>query len=78
MLTNSDYDNTLFNALKKKRREMAVATGKKAYQILTNQSIEELARKKPRNIQEARFIKGVGDFKLKRIIPSFLEVINQY
>lgn len=72
-----DYDYPLCNALKKKRREMASATGKKAYQILTNQSIEDLARKKPRNLQEARYIKGVGDFKLKRIIPAFLEIINQ-
>ena len=76
-LSEIDYDYGLCNALKKKRREMAAATGKKAYQILTNQSIEDLARKKPRNLEEARFIKGVGDFKLKRIIPTFLEVINQ-
>ncbi len=72
-------DPDLIDKLRRKRSEMAAARGgQPAYVILTNQALEELARRRPARPEDALAIPGIGEAKIKKIIPTFLEIIREH
>ncbi len=72
-------DADLLTKLKQKRSELAAARGgQPAYVILTNHALEELARRRPARPEEALDIPGIGEAKVKKIIPTFLKIIHKH
>lgn len=70
----------LLAALKKLRARLAAQTGGKvpAYVIFPNLTLQEMARRRPATVEEARELPGVGDYRARRYLKSFLEVISEF
>ena len=69
-------DATLWEALRDKRRSLAEAQGVPPYVIFHDASLTEMAQRKPQTLDEFAVITGVGEKKLARYGPAFLEVIQ--
>lgn len=72
----SEEDEPLFSALKAKRRALAEALNAPAYIVFADAVLMEMARSKPRNLDDFAKLSGVGNVKLERYGDAFLEVIN--
>ena len=72
------FDEVLFEKMKRLRIALAQAEGKPAFVIFSNQTLEFLTRLKPRTVEAARKIRGVGDGKASTYLPEFLQLINQH
>ena len=72
--TAKKYD--LLTVLTALRNKIAEAEKVPRYQVLTNATLEELARVMPETPEEAAEISGIGPVKLQRIIPAMLEAIR--
>ncbi len=72
-----DFDD-LYEILRALRLDMARERGVPAYQILTNESLQELTDRCPVTVSEALTIKGIGPAKSRTVIPRFLESISQW
>jgi ATP-dependent DNA helicase RecQ len=68
----------LYEKLRELRNQIADRRGVPAYQILTNESLAELASARPVTPGEAAGIKGVGPVKLRTVVPEFLKLISQW
>ena len=66
----------LLTVLTALRNKIAEAEKVPRYQVLTNATLEELARVMPETPEEAAQISGIGPVKLQRIIPAMLEAIR--
>jgi ATP-dependent DNA helicase RecQ len=66
----------LFLALKKRRLDLARAQGLPAYVVFNDRTLIELARQRPGTEAEMSRIPGVGEAKLRRYGPVFLELIR--
>ena len=77
---NDDFDNNddLYDRLRVIRKELADAKNIPLYQILSNATLEELAKKTPVTSAEALTIKGIGPSKIRTIVPRFLEEIKNW
>ena len=73
-----DIDQSLFEALRECRTELANEQGVPSYVIFSDASLIEMARKRPQTDDTFRFISGVGDMKLKRYGKVFMDVIREY
>ena len=73
-----EIDNDLLGRLKEVRREIADARNVPLYKVLTNQALEDLARKTPVTPAEAMKIKGIGPAKAKTVVPRFLSEIQNW
>jgi ATP-dependent DNA helicase RecQ len=69
-------DEGLYSALKARRRALAEEQGVPAYVIFADRTLIEMATARPRTLDEMRGITGVGDVKLARFGPKFLEVLT--
>lgn len=65
-----------FETLRTKRLEVARELGVPAFVVFPDSTLHELAAHRPANEAEFLAIKGVGDTKLARFGPAFLEVIR--
>ena len=74
----TNYDSSLFDELRKKRKELADAKGVPPYVIFSDKSLIDMCRKLPQNKNEFIQVFGVGDQKLKRFSDIFLEIIKKY
>jgi len=72
----SAEDEGLLSALKAKRRALADAAGVPAYVIFPDRTLIEMATERPLTLDAMRGITGVGDVKLARFGPAFLEVLT--
>jgi DNA helicase-2/ATP-dependent DNA helicase PcrA len=70
----SPADAPLFEELRAVRRHLAA--GKPAYTVLSDQTLRELARRRPANLAELGNIKGMGPVKLERYGDALLAVIE--
>jgi ATP-dependent DNA helicase RecQ len=68
----------LVDALRKKRQQLARAEKKKEYFVLHNETLEEIARVKPRTGRELLAIKGVGERKVEQYGSVILGIVSQY
>ena len=68
----------LLGRLKDKRTELARERGVPAYIIFSDRSLEDMARRQPRDDMAFADIHGVGAAKLERFAATFLCVIAEY
>ena len=72
----AEEDETLFSALKSKRRFLAEALSAPAYVVFADAVLMEMARSRPSSLDEFSKLSGVGAVKLERYVKAFLEIIN--
>jgi ATP-dependent DNA helicase RecQ len=70
-----DYDQALFDALRATRKKIAEAAGVPPFVVFSDATLAEMARNRPRSMQEMRQVSGVGDRKLQQYGKAFLEII---
>jgi ATP-dependent DNA helicase RecQ len=68
----------LFEALKKRRSELAKAQRVPAYVVFADRSLLDMARLQPRNATEMAMVHGVGQAKLAQYGEAFLEAIRRH
>ncbi len=71
-------DEELFEHLRELRAELAAKKRVPAYCILPDAALREFAEKRPFSVPEAALIRGVGNAKLRTIVPFFLEAIQKW
>ncbi|HSJ04433.1 MAG: RecQ family ATP-dependent DNA helicase [Verrucomicrobium sp.] len=71
------FDEGLFDRLKKKRQEISQREGVPAFMIFHNNTLEFLTRLKPKSMDAALKIRGIGEAKAGKWLPEFLEVIKR-
>ena len=74
----ADYDQELFEILRKKRKELADAAQVPPYVIFSDKTLSEMAYYYPMNEQSMRTISGIGDVKFTRYGEIFLDLIREY
>jgi hypothetical protein len=74
LLSESDF--ALFNALRTWRNQRGREEGVPPYFLATNQQVAEMARLKPKSLQELGSINGFGQSRLQRYGKSILEIIQ--
>ena len=72
------FDDALFEKLKKHRNAIAQSEGVPAYVVFSNQTLEFLTRLKPKSIESALKIRGVGEKKAVTYLPEFIQVIKKH
>jgi len=70
-------DEALFQKLKALRLELARAQGVPPYVIFHDTTLMEIARIRPRSLAGMGDISGIGEAKLERYGPQFLEVVRE-
>lgn len=73
-----DYDKGLFTELKGLRMDMAEREHVPAYNIVSDNSLVELAMYLPQTFDELKQVSGFGDYKVSKYGAQFLKVINRY
>jgi ATP-dependent DNA helicase RecQ len=71
-------DQALFEALRALRKELADARGVPPYVVFGDATLVEISRVRPATTAELLQITGVGQVKLERFGPAFLEVVNGF
>ena len=69
---------SLYEKLAQLRRELAAARGVQAYMIFGNETLTQLAERRPLTIAEANRIPGIGPVKAATVLPIFLEAIRNW
>jgi ATP-dependent DNA helicase RecQ len=75
---DSTNEPDLFEALKLLRAALAKKSRTKPYKVFSDQTITELADKKPKTPRELENIYGIGPKKLKKYGQTLLEFIQKY
>ena len=70
-------DIALFEALRRRRSELAKAQGVAAYVVFADRTLTDMARRKPSTVEEMSRVHGVGEAKLRRYGELFLDVIRK-
>jgi ATP-dependent DNA helicase RecQ len=70
-----DSDPMLFEALKKRRLELATEQRVPAYVVFADRTLLDMARRKPATPAEMSQVHGVGEAKLRQYGETFLDVI---
>ncbi|MBN2297999.1 MAG: DNA helicase RecQ [Deltaproteobacteria bacterium] len=73
-----DYNQELFEKLRILRKRLAETAGIPPFVIFSDTSLAEMAAYLPEDLDEFRRIHGVGNHKLKRYGPDFLEEILRF
>ncbi len=71
----SSRDQGLLDALKDLRRQLAQERGVPAYVIFADRSLEDMAQRRPHDMESFAEIHGVGAAKLKKFAELFLAII---
>jgi len=71
-------DVTLWEALRARRREIALEQGMPPYVVFHDATLTQMVERRPRTLQEFAHISGVGERKLAAYGEDFLEVIRAY
>jgi ATP-dependent DNA helicase RecQ len=74
----SEGDAGLFEALRKRRSELAKEQRVAAYVVFADKTLLDMVQRKPANVGEMSAVHGVGAAKLKQYGDVFLETIRQY
>jgi ATP-dependent DNA helicase RecQ len=73
-----EYDHGLFERLRALRKRLADEEGVPPFVIFSDASLTQMAESLPATSEELRLIHGVGDYKLERYGPQFLEEIRRF
>jgi ATP-dependent DNA helicase RecQ len=71
-------DAVLFEALRRRRSELAKAQKVAAYVVFADKTLIDMARRKPATVAEMSTVHGVGAAKLRQYGQLFLDVIRQH
>lgn len=71
-------DMELFEALKKRRYELALERGVPAFQIFPDRTLRQIARCRPRTKDEALQLPGIGPAKASKEFPPFAEIVARW
>jgi ATP-dependent DNA helicase RecQ len=78
-LTEGGADDTaLFEALRKRRSELAKQQGVAAYVVFADKTLIDMARRKPTTTTEMAAVHGVGESKLRQYGAIFLDVVRDH
>lgn len=73
-----EYDSTLFEMLRARRRELAEAAGVPPYVVFSDRTLVDMAAYYPRTREELLRVQGVGERKADVYGETFLELIRGY
>jgi ATP-dependent DNA helicase RecQ len=73
-----EEDAALFEALRRRRSELAKAQRVAAYVVFADKTLIDMARRKPRTAAEMGAVHGVGEAKLKQYGDIFLAVVREH
>ena len=68
----------LYEALRQLRARLAEEANVPAYVVFSNATLQDMARKKPRNSTEFKRVSGVGELKCKWYGNAFLAEIRKF
>ena len=68
----------LYDALRQLRGELAKESNVPAYVVFSNATLQDMARKKPRNMTDFKRVSGVGELKAAWYGKTFLDRIREY
>ncbi len=71
-------DETLFQALRELRTQLAEQQGVPPYVIFADSALVEMSRLRPLSDDKFRYINGVGEVKLERYGKAFMEVMRDH
>jgi ATP-dependent DNA helicase RecQ len=71
-------EDSLFEALRGLRTELARAEGVPAYVVFSNATLADMAAKRPADMVDFMDVSGVGEYKAARYGRAFLEVIRNW
>jgi ATP-dependent DNA helicase RecQ len=71
-------DKALFEALRRRRSELAKEQQVAAYVVFADKTLIDMARRKPATVTEMGAVHGVGAAKLRQYGELFLDVIRQH
>jgi ATP-dependent DNA helicase RecQ len=74
----ANADPALFEALKRRRLELAKERGVPAYLVFADKSLIDMARRRPRTPADMSQVHGMGEVKLAQYGHVFLEVIRRH
>ena len=74
----SAEEDDLYDVLRELRGELARESGVPAYVVFSNATLQDMARKKPRNMTDFKRVSGVGEIKASWYGKAFLERIRDY
>ena len=74
----TDTDKILWEALREKRMELALAQNVPPYVIFHDSTLEEMVLKPPHTLKELAQIPGVGTHKLERYGQNFINVLDEH
>jgi len=74
----ADVDVALWEALRECRRELAEDQGVPPYVIFHDRSLQEMCITVPQSLAEFGEVNGVGERKLEKYGPTFLQVISDH
>ena len=74
----SPVDESLWQALRECRRQLAQAKGVPPYLIFHDKTLKEMIRRRPENLREMAGVSGVGAHKLKTYGEEFLKILSGY
>ena len=72
----SKKDEELFYNLKAYRRLIADKMGVPPYVVFHDSTLAEMVIRKPKNIEDLRYIRGIGEHKMEKYGGLFLEVLS--
>jgi ATP-dependent DNA helicase RecQ len=75
---DTPIDEALWEALRSLRRELAEAQGVPAYIIFHDATLQEMAQRRPENLQQLAEVSGVGEHKLEAYGEAFLSCLRQH
>ncbi len=70
-----DYDKALFEILRQKRAELARDQGVPPYIVFNDVTLTQMAAEKPATLNEMAKISGIGEAKLVKYGPTFLDLV---
>ena len=76
--TSDDEDSSLFEALRKVRRQIANENNWPAYVVLSDRTLKDLAYKAPITIDELQEVFGFGEMKIRKFGQQFVDAICDY
>ena len=77
-LARPPYPQALFEALRRRRSELAKEQQVAAYVVFADKTLIDMARRKPATVTEMGAVHGVGAAKLRQYGELFLDVIRQH
>jgi ATP-dependent DNA helicase RecQ len=78
LATGAAGDTELFEALRRRRSELAKEQRVAAYVVFADKTLIDMARRKPKTAAEMAGVHGVGEAKLRQYGELFLEIIRQH